>query len=87
MSFTEANTIEQMILDAVAGAELRPARWEYVPAVQTKPSTDAALGVTSLYITQERTSPGRQDIRLTYTVSSGIFHCVARSTAGRWRQQ
>ena len=52
MTFTEANTVERMILDAVAarvtrpsvtrehplgygdslGGELRPARWEYVPA-------------------------------------------------------
>ncbi|MBS3906136.1 MAG: hypothetical protein KGZ49_03775 [Syntrophaceae bacterium] len=55
MSFTESNTVEQMILDAVAkrgktepwivhedapgwgeslGGELRPARWDYVPAAQ-----------------------------------------------------
>ena len=56
MTFTEANTVEQMILDAVTGPaggrprrlrdesqryagdslgdELRPTRWEYVPAAQ-----------------------------------------------------
>ncbi|MDO8588854.1 MAG: type I restriction endonuclease, partial [Armatimonadota bacterium] len=50
MSFTESNTVEQMVLDAVArkrgvrevspgygeslGSELRPDRWEYVPATQ-----------------------------------------------------
>lgn len=55
MTFTESNTVEQMILDAVAGgsrtgpplvrekspgygeslgSELRPARWDYVPAAQ-----------------------------------------------------
>jgi type I restriction enzyme R subunit len=57
MTFTEANTVERMILDAVSGAhqqgkgaidlredspgwgaslggELRPARWDYVPAAQ-----------------------------------------------------
>ena len=56
MTFTESNTVKQMILDSVApkrhgeplniheglapgwrgslGGELRPARWDYVPAAQ-----------------------------------------------------
>jgi type I restriction enzyme R subunit len=35
MSFTESNTVEQMVLDALApgsGGELRPTRWQYVAA-------------------------------------------------------
>jgi len=35
-AFTESNTVEQMILDAVAqhGGKLNPARWDYLPATQ-----------------------------------------------------
>jgi len=35
-SFTESNTVEQMILDAFAkcSGELLPARWDYVPATE-----------------------------------------------------